>query len=104
SILLGDGNGKFSGAVHYGTGKKPLAVAIADLNRDGRLDLVVADYESGTLSLLLGKGDGTFADAVTIPVGERACFVAVGDFNRDGIPDLAVAHSTPVGRVSVLLG
>ena len=36
------------------------ALALADLNGDGHLDLVVANHESGDVSVLLGRGDGTF--------------------------------------------
>ncbi len=44
----------------YPVGKGPISVAIADLNKDGFLDLVVANQTDGTISTLLGNGDGTF--------------------------------------------
>ena len=40
---------------------RPLSVAIADFDRDGRDDIVVADYQAGILQILLGQADGTFA-------------------------------------------
>src|SRR5213593_2645643 len=44
----------------FDTGDGPLSVAIGDLNADGRVDVVVADQLSNTVSVLLGVGDGTF--------------------------------------------
>jgi hypothetical protein len=65
-------------------------VAVADFNRDGILDLAVANYGSGTVSILLGNGDGSFSTALNYLAGPGPSWVAVGDLNRDGLPDLAV--------------
>jgi hypothetical protein len=67
-------------------------VAVADINGDGKLDIVTANAGSGTVSLLLGNGDGTFGAAISYPVGSLfyTAGLTVGDFNRDGKPDLAV--------------
>ncbi|MCY2991620.1 MAG: FG-GAP-like repeat-containing protein [Planctomycetota bacterium] len=66
------------------------AVATADFNGDGFLDLVVAGGES--ITLCLGDGVGGFQVAGTIASGaEDASAVAVGNFNSDGKADLAVA-------------
>ncbi len=46
----------------------PVALAVADFNRDGNLDCVVADANVGVV-ILLGNGDGTFRLAATVPVG-----------------------------------
>src|SRR5215472_14825544 len=82
----------FGPAVNFGVDGSPLGVALADLNNDGKLDAVTANYGAGSVSVLLGNGDGTFQAAQNIPVGANASTVAVGDFNGDGIPDLAVGH------------
>jgi hypothetical protein len=47
----------------YGVGSEPRAVAVVDLNLDGKRDLVVANAGSNSLSILLGNGSGTFAPA-----------------------------------------
>jgi hypothetical protein len=120
-VLLGNGDGTY----HYlnndptqGTftvGTHPDAVAVADLNGDGKLDLIVANYGDlntpvpGSVSVLLGNGDGTFQPAQTFPVGFGATSVAVADVDGDGIPDLVVANfgnpnTHDPGSVSVLLG
>src|ERR1022692_3966729 len=71
----------------YGSGADgEYSVAVADLNGDGKLDLVVANYcvssdcaTGGYVGVLLGNGDGTFQTAVTYGSGGyEAGFVAVG--------------------------
>ena len=72
-------------------GLRPWDIASGDLNGDGKLDVVVANYGADTVSVLFGKGDGSFAAAVDYPVGVNPHGVAVGDFNGDGKPDVVVA-------------
>jgi hypothetical protein len=101
SVLLGRGDGTFQAPKNYNVGDGPMSVAVGDFNRDGVLDLVVANSDSGTISILLGKGDGTFQDAQSYAAGLAPSSVAVADFNGDGILDLAVAN---VYTVSIFLG
>jgi hypothetical protein len=85
-------------------GTNPRGVAVADLNGDGRPDLVVTNFKSNTVSVLLGNGDGTFAAAHNFAVGDEPSKGAVlADLNGDGRPDLAVANFGS-NTVSVLLG
>ncbi len=100
SVLLGNGDGTFQPARRFGAGAHPISVAVRDLNGDGVLDLVVANFSSDDVSVLLGNGDGTFQDAQSFVVEGYARFAAVGDFDGDGFPDLAVGSVF----VSVLLG
>jgi len=81
----------------------PQAIAAADLNADGRLDLVVANSGANSVSIYLGNGDGTFSAPVNYPTGNQPVAVAVGDFNADGKLDLAVANQTD-NTVSILIG
>jgi len=85
----------------------PGPVTVADLNGDGKLDLVVSNESDGTVSILLGDGTGNFTLASSPAAGSYPGVVAVGDFNGDGIPDLAVAtrNSNSVsGMVAIFLG
>ena len=96
SVLLGNGDGTFQPAVDFATGGTGTQfVALGHLGRGGGpLDVVTANFASGTVSVLLGNGDGTFRPAVQYSVGprERPIAVAVGDFTGDGIPDLVTVN------------
>ena len=83
-------------------GTNPHSITAADLNRDGRRDLVTANYGSDNVSILLGDGTGGFS-ASSIPVGDGPLSVATGYFNHDLRLDLAVANAES-DDVSILLG
>jgi Bacterial Ig-like domain (group 3)/FG-GAP-like repeat len=101
-IALGDGQGGFGPVVNYNAGAVPETMAVADLNGDGHLDLVVTDFNSSLVSVLLGNGDGTFKTATTFP-SASPFFVAVADLNNDGVSDLVVSNGQS-GTVSVFIG
>jgi hypothetical protein len=107
AVLLGNGNGTFQPAVSYDTGgEDTVSVVAADLRRDGKIDLVVANNTSRTVGVLLGNGNGTFQPAVTYGLGKFAggpMNAVVADVNGDGIPDLVVDDAVG-GRISVLIG
>ena len=107
AILLGNGDGTCgsSSASFVSTGDPTTsALAAADFNADGKLDLAVADSEANTVTLLLGNCDGTFTQASgsPYPVGNGPYQLATADFNRDGKMDLAVGNLV-YGTVSILL-
>ncbi|MGA8764368.1 MAG: FG-GAP-like repeat-containing protein [Candidatus Sulfotelmatobacter sp.] len=95
--------GQFVEAPQFATGVNPQAVAYGDFNHDGKLDLVVANSSSSTVSVLLGNGDGTFRARVDHVTGTTPEGVAVGDFNNDGKLDIAVTNSAS-NTVSIFLG
>lgn len=116
SVLLGNGKGAFAPQRAFPVGTGPTAFAIADVNHDGKPDLIVANFDgvagdSGTVSVLLGNGDGTFGPPQkTVLAGSDPLSLAVADVNGDGNPDVIVANSgtnpdgSAVNIVSVLLG
>ncbi|HWS90296.1 MAG TPA: VCBS repeat-containing protein [Pyrinomonadaceae bacterium] len=86
----------------FDIGGRPNDLAVADLNGDGRPDVVTCDAE-GTVAVLLADGRGGFAHAPGSPIKAAAHLVAVGDVNNDRTPDLALTHHDSFG-VEVLLG
>jgi hypothetical protein len=115
-VLLGNGDGTFGAVQAYPSGgTSPVSVAVADLNRDGILDLVVdianTERNRGAFGVLLGKGDGTFQAAQTYDVGGvSGGSIIVADVNGDGIPDVIAANNCAQGgycnvtNVAVSLG
>ena len=116
SVLLGNGDGTFQNARTFDSGGGfPTSVVVADLNRDGKPDLVVANCgaflgqafcpttANGVLAIFLGNGDGTFQKPTLYDSGGvGAMQVAVADLNLDGKLDVLVANSG--GGVAVFLG
>lgn len=93
-----------SALASYDVGARPRAVAAADLDGDGRLDVVVANSGDDTASVLLGAGEGPLRHAPGPPLsaGREPSDVDAADLDRDGDVDLAFAnHETPA--VTVLL-
>ena len=93
TIGLPPATGKFMPKVDYLVGSGPWALAVADVNKDGRNDIVVANANSNTVSVLINNGNGTFAAGATYITGLNPRAVAVGDLNNDGYPDIVVANN-----------
>jgi len=117
SVLLGNGDGTFQTPVTYPTSNDGVSVALADVNGDGKLDIVLAaecgdnTCTSGAVNVLLGNGDGTFQSALSYSTGGIwSLGIAVADINGDGKADIIVVNeclsnnNCSNGVVSVLLG
>ncbi len=79
-------------------GTTPNAVAVGDFNRDGRMDVVVANSGSNNISVLLGDGVGGFTQEAGSPIltGGSPVDLTAGDLDRDGFLDLVVSLGTQV--------
>jgi hypothetical protein len=112
-VLLGTGTGNFGTVARYSTGESsptgtrstPYSLAVADVNGDGKLDLLTANQGTNTVGQLLGTGTGTFGAATTYSTGEGSAprGIVVADVNGDGKPDLLTAN-TSTSTTGVLLG
>ena len=96
-----DGNGTFAAASFLVTDAFPSALAVTDLNSDGKPDLSVACDGTSKLQLLLGFGDGTFFPSQLTVTRPGTGPVAVADLNKDGKPDLFLGDES-AGLVRVL--
>jgi len=105
-------HGTFLTRADFAAGAVPSAVKIADVDGDGRPDLIVADrgfshVGNYGVSVLFQSSTtaATFLAPVTYVTAYGAIDVAVGDLNNDGKPDLVVANlgGSWTGSVSVLL-
>ncbi|GAB3850098.1 hypothetical protein GCM10028822_15030 [Hymenobacter terrigena] len=107
SVLLGQASGGFAPANSYstGAGSYPQGVAVADMNGDGRLDIVTANNGSQTVGVLLGQAGGGYATANTYSsgTGSQPQGVAVADVNGDGRKDIITANNGNF-TAGVLLG
>src|SRR5437870_5290133 len=93
----------FNPAVSFPTGALPITVGIADVNGDGRPDLLTVNTGANTVSVLLGNGAGSFGPKTDFATGAVPHGLAIADLDGDRNPDLVVAN-TGANTVSVLLG
>ena len=98
SVLLNQGNGSFTVAPSYvirAIGASNLvSIALADMNGDGHLDIVVADQYTNNAIVLLNQGNGAFAPGDHYPIGFEPIGIVPADMNGDGRPDIVMASYT----------
>jgi len=106
AVLLGNGNGSFQAPLLATTNTSPPMIAIADMNGDGKPDLVLGDCCGlSEASEMFGNGNGTFQAEVQFPSGPSPAGIAIADFEDSGWPDLAIVGQVPSpvrGTLSIL--
>lgn len=129
SMLLGNGDGSFGKATIYSTGNIVVehemteAVAVGDVNGDGRLDVVTGGFDDNnfapgktphSMGVLLGNGDGTLQAAMSLSSGiplnsiayqsEETTDLILADLNGDGKLDIVGATHDVNSSVFTMLG
>jgi hypothetical protein len=103
SVFLGMGDGRFIPPVDYAVPSSAVSLATADLNGDGKPD-VIASFRGNPpdegLRIYLGNGNGTFGTPVDFLLQSPGSLIA-GDFNNDGRQDVLVCGDS---GLTVLLG
>lgn len=90
-VYRNEGGGAFTRLPAMRVGRRPLGMALADYNSDGRLDIGIDLEDADGLQMLLGNGDGTFSILQTRDVPcDSPHFPSAGDFNEDGRADLLI--------------
>lgn len=103
-LLIGNGKGGLSVdktfLMKQGQHPHTHGLAVADMNRDNKLDLITCNNDDNDISLALGDGRGNFTRASqAFPVGPSPYPFGVGDVNNDGSPDIvATASATGPSR------
>lgn len=109
TILLNNGNRKFTQAKGspFFAGHFPKDINITDINKDGNLDIVLANHERKYFTVLTGNGKGQFSSAPHSPfavqVKPHTHGVITADFNSDGNLDIAT-DSWAVDSIVILSG
>ena len=81
---------------------KPFALAVADLNNDGKPDITIG-YAGAPSLILFNDGTGRNFKPISFGDSEGAVYgFAIGDFNEDGIPDIAAGRNE--GRNIIYFG
>ncbi|MBL9167077.1 MAG: VCBS repeat-containing protein [Verrucomicrobiales bacterium] len=96
-------DGSFQETYRLSKGSKAHHLVATNLNGDANIDLVVNNFDDGTLSVFLGQPDSSFINLTNVPVGSGPVGFSLADFNKDGKLDLSV-DLYQAARMAILLG
>src|SRR5690242_1495890 len=95
--------GTFGARADYPVATSPMSIQVADLDQDGKPDIVVGSRGLAGIQVLRGVGGGAFGPATSFVTGTRPYEIALGDFNHDGVTDVAMADND-VPSLHIMLG
>ncbi|CAF1646840.1 unnamed protein product [Adineta ricciae] len=97
SIFLGYGNLSFDKEISYSieSYSSHNSLTSADFNSDNYVDIVIANYDTSTISILLGNKNGSFSNQRVYSTGSNSfpSSIVVNDFNNDTKLDIVVSNS-----------
>jgi hypothetical protein len=93
TVLTNNGGGVFGSNAVYVAGQKTASLAAADMNGDGKMDLICANGDDNNVMVLTNDGRGIFAISSTNSTGPEPLALAVADLTGDGKPDVICANS-----------
>jgi hypothetical protein len=111
-LIKNTSSGTFDiGPTFTATGTRPTALTLADVDKDGKDDLIVVNQGNETLSIFLSSAGGllnalqqpTTTVSVSLNTGSQPIAITAADFNKDGNMDVAVANAK-TSNVTVLFG
>ena len=110
-LLLAQSGGGYTASATVAAGTTPLQALAADLNGDGRDDLIVVNQgtfssttDTGNVQVFFSKADGTLQTPVIYPAGSYPAAATLADLNGDKKPDLVVASGNFSYSLAILLG
>jgi hypothetical protein len=101
SVDTNNGSGIFVSNTTVNVGQQPDGLVAADVNGDGKIDIITANFGDSTLTVLTNNGNGGFKLSSSPPVGGAPMCVVAADVNHDGKVDLISVNSGD-GTLSVL--
>jgi hypothetical protein len=101
TLLTNNGTGVFVSNATYTTPVGPYCLAAADVNGDGKPDLIYSCPDNGTLTVLTNNGSGVLGSNAVYSVSGQPYDFVVADVNGDGKPDL-ISAGYNTGYVTVL--
>ncbi len=95
-VYLGNGDGTFAAPTFNVLSGQLISIKAADVNHDGKSDLLIDSSQSGgyNVQVWFGNGDGTFTPSQTTTNTNAGAGILVGDFNGDGKVDFAATNGS----------
>jgi hypothetical protein len=103
TLIANNGDATYTTVSNYGSGGTGYFLTKADVNNDGRMDLIASDYGSNVVRIYRNDVNGHFYALASLSAGTNPVGVKAADFNGDGNIDIVVANYTSES-IGVYLG
>jgi hypothetical protein len=103
NILYGNGDGTFQTLKRVGAGTAAASLAVADFDRNGKMDIAYASWGTDTITVTYQNADTSFYGIQSFPSCAVESYSTIADFNNDGNPDIATTSQSN-GLAGIFLG